>query len=566
MAERKLTWEVKAITDRASGSIKNIDKQFDGLKGKMQGVSQNMKDLGSSMTSRKFTAVVTGTAIAGVKAVSDFDDGLSQVKAKTQATTEDMNKMRAMALDLGKGARGPSEIVDAMDILGSAGKSTNEILAMTPDLTTLMSAGAVDADTSARALTGTMAQFNMEADQSGRIVDVFAKGASSSKTNVSELTSALSMAGGELANMNMDIEKATALAGVMADANIEGSRAGTTMSAMARDIKANSKAFESMGISVYDANGQMQDMGSTLSDLQRALEGKTDAQRDAMLADLFTGQSLRGVNAFLAQGSEKYQELENAMYNAKGESARMAEDMEDNIGGAFRKLKNSGKVFLIEFGEVFKDDVQGWATGLADLAGKVADVDKDTMKLIGTGALFLAGVGPITSAIGGIIGGLSSVLGVLTGITGLVMANPWILGATAAVVGGKKLYDYGIKKRDERLDDMRKGKAKTINIKPMPADTHVMGSHKDGLSTVPFDGYVAELHEDEEVLTADDPRNINNNKVPGQNISVSMPINIAVEGNATEDTALEVGKETRRVVRNELDIFFQKLNVQLGGA
>ena len=566
MAERKLTWEVKAITDRASGSIKNIDKQFDGLKGKMQGVSQNMKDLGSRMTSRKFTAVVTGTAIAGVKAVSDFDDGLSQVKAKTQATTEDMNKMRAMALDLGKGARGPSEIVDAMDILGSAGKSTNEILAMTPDLTTLMSAGAVDADTSARALTGTMAQFNMEADQSGRIVDVFAKGASSSKTNVSELTSALSMAGGELANMNMDIEKATALAGVMADANIEGSRAGTTMSAMARDIKANSKAFESMGISVYDANGQMQDMGSTLSDLQRALEGKTDAQRDAILSDLFTGQSLRGVNAFLAQGSEKYQELESAMYNAKGESARMAADMEDNIGGAFRKLKNSGKVFLIEFGEVFKDDVQGWATGLADLAGKVADVDKDTMKLIGTGALFLAGVGPITSAIGGIIGGLRSVLGVLTGITGLVMANPWILGATAAVVGGKKLYDYGIKKRDERLDDMRKGKAKTINIKPMPADTHVIGSHKDGLSTVPFDGYVAELHEDEEVLTADDPRNINNNKVPGQNISVSMPINIAVEGNATEDTALEVGKETRRVVRNELDIFFQKLNVQLGGA
>lgn len=551
MSERKLTWEVKAITDRASGNIRNIDKQFDGLKGKMDATSKSLKDIGGSITSRGFTAAITGVAIAGTKAVASFDDGLSQIRAKTQASTEDMEKMRNLALDLGKGARGPDEIVNAMDILGSAGKSTNEILEITPDLTTLMSAGAVDADTSARALTGTMAQFNMKATESGRIVDVFAKGASSSKTNVQELTSALSMAGGELANMNMDIEQATALAGVMADANIEGSRAGTTMSAMARDIKANAKHFGNLGISVYDATGEMQDMGSTLSDLQRALEGKTDAQRDAILADLFTGQSLRGVNAFLAQGSEKYQELENAMYNAKGESARMAADMEDNIGGAFRELKNSGKVLLIEFGDLFKDDVKKWASGVANLAGRVSDMDKKTMKFLATGALIIAGTGPMISAIGGVIGAFSSLFGVISGIVGLAMANPWLLGAGLAVAGGVKLYNWSKKK----ADSYSKGGSPRTD-----------GSHRYGKSRIPYDGYVAELHEDEEVLTADDPRNINNSKSYKSNVVFTPTVNVTVEGNATEQTANQVGMETQRIIQKEFDVFFQKLDLQLGGA
>ena len=69
MAERKLTWVVDVISQRAKGSIQAIDKQFDSLKGNMDKTSKHLKDIGSSMTARKFTAVVAGTAIAGVKEI-----------------------------------------------------------------------------------------------------------------------------------------------------------------------------------------------------------------------------------------------------------------------------------------------------------------------------------------------------------------------------------------------------------------------------------------------------------------------------------------------------------------
>ena len=44
----------------------------------------------------------------------------------------------------------------------------------------------------------------------------------------------------------------------------------------------------------------------------------------------------------------------------------------------------------------------------------------------------------------------------------------------------------------------------------MAEKARIDGSHADGLSMVPFDGYRAELHKGEEVLRADDPRNKNN--------------------------------------------------------
>ena len=45
----------------------------------------------------------------------------------------------------------------------------------------------------------------------------------------------------------------------------------------------------------------------------------------------------------------------------------------------------------------------------------------------------------------------------------------------------------------------------------------VNGSHADGLAYVPFDGYIAELHQGERVLTADENRAYNSGKAVGGN-------------------------------------------------
>lgn len=115
-----------------------------------------------------------------------------------------------------------SAAAEGMQILAASGQNANNIMKLTPGLLTLMSAGSVDANTAAKALTGTMAQFNMRAEESDRIIDSLAKGAASANTNVGEIQEALKMGGGDMANMNMTVEQATAMVGVLADINIVG--------------------------------------------------------------------------------------------------------------------------------------------------------------------------------------------------------------------------------------------------------------------------------------------------------------------------------------------------------
>lgn len=412
---RELIWEVRAEglaglakgVEGANGMLDKLKQKFSDIDVDLKGLSSKLKKEGKALqqTGKKLTKSLTLPAVAiggaSLKVVKDFDDGMSKVQALTGATTQEFEKMRQQAIKLGSETpHSASDAAEGMQILAAAGKNVGEIEDIIPNMLTLMSAGSVNADIAAKALTGTMAQFNMESSESGRIMDVFARGSADSSTNVGELQEAFKMAGGALANMNMDVEQSTAMTGVLANVNIVGSQAGTTLSAMAREITANSDKFQDLGVSVYDANGNMRDMGSVMTDLEGSLAGMTNEQRDAALATVFSGQSLKGVNAFLSQGSDKYKELEKSMYGAKGAANEMADTMEDNIGGALRSMSSAIGSAMIAIGDGMKDDIRKVAEVIGKLAKAFSNLDPNTQKMIVRFGGLVAAIGPAISIFG----------------------------------------------------------------------------------------------------------------------------------------------------------------------
>lgn len=412
---RELIWEVRAEglaglakgVEGANGMLDKLKQKFSDIDVDLKGLSSKLKKEGKALqqTGKKLTKSLTLPAVAiggaSLKVVKDFDDGMSKVQALTGATTQEFEKMRQQAIKLGSETpHSASDAAEGMQILAAAGKNVGEIEDIVPNMLTLMSAGSVDANVAAKALTGTMAQFNMESSESGRIMDVFARGSADSSTNVGELQEAFKMAGGALANMNMDVEQSTAMTGVLANVNIVGSQAGTTLSAMAREITANADKFKDLGVSVYDANGNIRDMGSVMTDLEGSLAGMTNEQRDAALATVFSGQSQKGVNAFLSQGSDKYKELEKSMYGAKGAANEMADTMEDNIGGALRSMKSSLEGASIAIGDAMKGDIAKAATFIGNLATKFRELSPETQQMIVRFGGLVAAIGPTISIFG----------------------------------------------------------------------------------------------------------------------------------------------------------------------
>src|SRR5699024_3159223 len=206
----------------------------------------------------------------------------------------------------------------------------------------LAAAGGIELADSAMITANTMNQFGLEAAEAERIADVFALTASSAGTDVEQMADALQYAGANAAAAGMDIEQTAAFIGVLGDAGITGSKAGTAFNSMLRDLKKNSEdgaiAVGEQSVALYDAEGNMRPMPKVISELIKATEGMDDAQRDAALSTIFGDQALVAFNALAGQGADEVANLADELYDSKGAAAEMADIMMDNLNGALTEL------------------------------------------------------------------------------------------------------------------------------------------------------------------------------------------------------------------------------------
>lgn len=123
-----------------------------------------------------------------------------------------------------------SEASEGMQYLAMAGWDTNEIIAAMPGLLDLAAAGATDLGAAADIVSDVMTAMGMEANEASRAADVFAKAATSSNTTVEMLGETMKYAAPIAHTFGMSLEEVSALAGMMANAGIKGSQAGTAPS------------------------------------------------------------------------------------------------------------------------------------------------------------------------------------------------------------------------------------------------------------------------------------------------------------------------------------------------
>lgn len=680
MEVRSLRWLLD-FKDNASKQIQKVNGSIEESLAKVKKLGESSGEFGKTL-SKRVTAPLVALGTKAIHSVTGFDDGMSKVRSLTGATGEDFDRLREKAIQLGNDtAFSAIEASEGMQVLAASGMGVNDILNISSEMFSLMSAGSTDANTASSVLTNTMAQFNLTAKDGQRIADTFAQGSASAKLGVEDLEYIMSQAGGSLASMNMTMEESVAVAGQLANAGMPIGTVGTSINAMSREIKANSDKFAEIGISVYDSTGKLRTMGEVMGDLEKKLEGTTDAQRDQILSSVFSGQAMESATKYLSLGTEAYQDLTEEINNAEGASQRMADMNEDNIGGAFRSLASSMGTLMIRLGDVFKGPVKSLAGFIERLVGKFNELSPAMQTVVGVIMAFTASIGPailvfsklttmmfalpatLANVKAGLLG-LKTVLGLfkaftlhpyslaiiaLISVTYLLIKN-WdkvksafisvtnvIVSVSKAVVDFLKFLWSGIvwyvkKQVQFAIDvivipfkalvgifkniigligalfrgdwsavwehakgivqnymdfiyalpklmfqagkDMMQGLWRGIKsvggwvgkkisgifgrdtFDDMPkAD----GSHKTGLSRVPFDGYRAVLHKDEEVLTKNDPRNRNSNgSLSG--VSFNPNININIEGNASSQTVGDI----ERAVQNQMNLMFKKLSMKRG--
>lgn len=342
------------------------------------GIEKGISKLGSLTTKGLKTAAttITGTAvalegigIAAVKAGSDFEAQMSRVKAISGATGTEFEKLKDQAIKLGSDTSfSASQAAEGMENLAAAGFTTNEIMEAMPGLLDMAAASGEDLASSSEIAASTLRGFGLEAEEAGHVADVLAENANRTNAAVSDTGEAMKYVAPLARAAGISFEETAAAIGIMANAGIKGSQAGTTLrgtiSRLSKPTDDMRDAMEELGISFYDSNGKMKSLSEQVGMLEGAFSGMTDEQKNNYLVTLYGQEALSGMLALINEGQGSLTDLTKSYENCDGSAKKAADTMRDNLKGAIDELGGSAE----SLGIVFYEEVSGSLKDTAESA------------------------------------------------------------------------------------------------------------------------------------------------------------------------------------------------------
>jgi TP901 family phage tail tape measure protein len=250
--------------------------------------------IGAAMTAAS-TAMLAPVAMA-TRTFMGFEDQMKAVQAVTGATGDQFERLYEKAKELGRTTSfTAAEVAAGMLNLARAGFSTSEINAAIAGMLNLARATGTDLAQATEIAAGTLRAFNLAAGDSTRVADVLVATANNSAQTLEELGESMTYAAPIAHEYGLTLEETAKALGVMANMQIKGSMAGTSMrQAMLRlaDPKVQ-KQIEALGVSVTDLSGNMRtDFGTMMLELGQAMKGMTSGQRLSLIKDLFDQRAL----------------------------------------------------------------------------------------------------------------------------------------------------------------------------------------------------------------------------------------------------------------------------------
>lgn len=401
----------------AQSSLGDLEKNFSNLKMKdlFKGAGQTLANTGKALT-MGVTLPLAGLGTMALKTGADFEKQMNRVSAISGATGDDLAKLEKQSIDLGASSVfGATEVAQSQEMLASAGLTTNEILAATPGIMDLAAVSGGDMALASEAAATAMNQFGLDASESTHVADVFATAAAKTNAETTDMAEALKYAGPVAGALGVSLEETAAAIGIMSDAGIKGNQAGTTMrGALTRLVNPTKKArdvMDELGLSFFDAQGNMLPFGEIVSQLQTNLGGLTQEQKQQAITTMFGQEAMSGMLALLNSTPGAFDDLTASLESSDGSAKDMADTMNSGLAGAIEQLKGSLESAAIAVTETLGPVIQDLAVGISSLVDAFNSLSPAQQENIVKWAMLAAAAGPVLFAVGKIIGVLTTVVG-----------------------------------------------------------------------------------------------------------------------------------------------------------
>lgn len=392
---------------------------------------------GSTLT-KYVTTPLVGIGTAAFAVGNQFESAMSKVQAISGATGEELEALTEQAMDLGATTSfSASEAASGMENLASAGFTVSEIIEAMPGLLNLAASSGAELGTAAEIAASAVRGFGLEASETTHVADVFAEAAARTNAQTEDMGEAMKYIAPVANAMGISLEETAAAIGILSDAGIKGSQAGTSLrgalSRLAKPTKDATLVMEKYGMSFYDAQGNMLSLTGIVGQLEQSLSGLTQEQRNQALITLFGQESLSGMLTLMERGSGSLDTLTTEFENVSGSAQEMADIMMDNTAGAIEEMFGALETAAINIQQVLAPvitDVVQWITSLINSFNQLPD---GAQTMIVTVAGLVAALGPFLMILGKVV---SSVGGIITSIQGASGAFGLLKTAFVGITGG----------------------------------------------------------------------------------------------------------------------------------
>lgn len=278
-------------------------------------------------------SAITGAALVaagglGVKIAADVESQFSLIQAVTGATREALQGLLAevneISIRFGQSAASVAE--GASLFIRAGGDIAQAIQGGVRAVAQLQvaSAGELQAAQAARTVATGLQAFSKEGVTAEQVANAVAAAAQRSALSFTEVNQAFQQAAPGAVTLGISLADLAALIGVLGNAALRGTVAGTSFKQVILDLvnpsKEASEQLALYGINIFDAAGKTRNIVGILTDLNAAIGeeavslGKlTEQQRAFAIAQIFGSRAALAGNVLTREGAKAFLELRESM-------------------------------------------------------------------------------------------------------------------------------------------------------------------------------------------------------------------------------------------------------------
>lgn len=397
-------------------------------------VSSSLKTIGN--VTSVVGAATTAMGVAGLKSFGQFQQSLNTAAVVAGGTSKDIKGLSDVANKMGADLPiSAQQAAEAMTEMARNGASVGQIKEQFPAIAQAATAAGSDLTTTAGVVQQAMNIWGNSLKSPQQAAEILVQTANMSNASIEDMQQAMATFSGTAKLANISMQDSTEAIGLITNKGFSAAEASQDLNHAVLQMLAPSKqakgVMDELGISFTDAQGKMKSFPQIIQDLNKSMDGLTDAEKTKKLKAMFGTSGMAAIAPLM-----------DAMKNHTNDSTKSwdawakAVDKAAGTGKASEKsLKDQANEMQKNIGAKVEQVGGNWEalrnTSLAShnaMSGAMLDLINKTLSWAN------ASHSGFAKFIQGAIG-LAPVLGPVVTVTGQFLAHAERIGRVAIAAG-----------------------------------------------------------------------------------------------------------------------------------